>query len=88
MRGGGVWALITMAVSPENLMRDCRRVALQQRASISARVGGPFIDLIEITQEITGSPTLCDSTVTMMQPADLWNRNDLALRRRFDLSWK
>jgi hypothetical protein len=49
MRGGGVWALITMAVSPENLMRDCRRVALQQRASISARVGGPFIDLIEIT---------------------------------------
>ena len=65
----------------DNSKSGRRRVALQQRASISARAGGPSIDLFDITQELTGSPTLCGSTVTMMQPADLWNRNDLALRR-------
>jgi hypothetical protein len=31
-----------------------RRVALQQRTSISARAGGPFIDLIGITTELNG----------------------------------
>src|SRR5262245_38731392 len=65
-----------------------RRVALQRRTSISARAGSPSIDLIDITPEITGSPKLCGSSVTMMQPADLRNCDDLALRRRFDLSWK
>src|SRR5262245_66539172 len=63
-----------------------RRVALQQRASISARAGDPYIDLIDITQQLTGSPTLRGSSVTMMQPADLRDCDDLALLRRFDLS--
>src|SRR6266508_119494 len=38
-----------------------RRVALQQRTSITARAGSPSIDLIDITPELTGSPTLCGS---------------------------
>jgi hypothetical protein len=65
-----------------------RRVAPQQRTSISVRGGSPSIDLIVITAELTGSPTLCGSLVTMMQPADLRNCDDLALRCRFDPSWK
>ncbi len=48
-----------------------RRVALRQRTSISARAGSPSIDLIDITPELTGSPTLCGSSIAMMQPADL-----------------
>ena len=64
-----------------------RRVALQQRTSISARAGSPFIDLIDITTELTPSPTLCGSSVTMMQPADLRDCYDFSLHRRFDLSW-
>src|SRR5262245_30871066 len=63
------------------------RVALRQRTSISARAGSPSIDLINIIPELTGSPTLCGLTVTMMQPADLRDCDDLALRRRFDLLW-
>src|SRR5215831_4869550 len=65
-----------------------RRVAPQQRTPISVRAGSPPIDLIDITAELTGSPTLCGSSVTMMQPADLRDCDDLALLRRFDLSWK
>src|SRR6266545_5657914 len=65
-----------------------RRVALRQRTSISARAGSPSIDLIDITLELTGSPTSCGSSVTMTQPADLRDCDDLSLRRRFDLSWK
>src|SRR5215510_7637281 len=64
-----------------------RHIALQQCTLISARARSPSIDLIEITSELTGSPTLCGSLVTMMQPADLRDCDDLALRRRFDLSW-
>ncbi len=64
-----------------------RRVALQQRTSISACAGSPSIDLIDIIPELNGSPTLCGSSVTMMQPADLRDCDDLALLRRFDLSW-
>src|SRR5215510_12015603 len=64
-----------------------QRVALQQRTSISARAGSPSIDLIDITPELTGSPKLCGSSVTMMQPADLRDCDDLSLHRRFDLSW-
>src|SRR5262245_28780660 len=63
-----------------------RRVALQQRTSISARAGSPSTDLIDITPELTPSPTLCGSSVTIMQPADLRDRYDLSLHRRFDLS--
>src|SRR5262249_34407556 len=63
-----------------------RRVALQQRTSILARAGSPSIDMIDITPELTGSPTLCGSSVTMMQPDDLRNCDDLSLHRRFDLS--
>lgn len=50
-----------------------RRVALRQRTSISARAGCPSIDLIDIAPELTGSPTLCGSSATMIQPADFWN---------------
>ena len=64
-----------------------RRVVLQQPTSISASAGSPSIDLIDITTELTPSPTLCGSSVTMMQPADLRDCDDLALLRRFDLSW-
>src|SRR5215475_2172166 len=64
-----------------------RRLTLRQRTSISARAGSPSIDLIDITQELTGSLTLCGSSITMMQPADLRHCDDLALLRRFDLSW-
>jgi hypothetical protein len=64
-----------------------RHVALQQWTLISARASSPSIDLIEITPELTGSPTLCSSLVTMMQPADLSDCDDLALRPRFDLLW-
>src|SRR5262249_14577074 len=65
-----------------------RHVALQQCILISSRaICSPYIDLIEITTELTESPTLCGSLVTMMQPADLRDCDDLALRRRFDLSW-
>src|SRR5215510_1507170 len=65
-----------------------RLVALQQCTLISARaICSPYFDLIEITPEVTGSPTLCSSLVTMMQPADLRDCDDLALRPRFDLSW-
>jgi hypothetical protein len=49
-----------------------RRVALRQRTSISPRAGSPSIDLIDITTELTGSLTLCGSSITMIQPADLW----------------
>jgi hypothetical protein len=35
-----------------------RRVDLQQRTSISAPAGGPPIDLINITKELTGSPMI------------------------------
>ena len=63
-----------------------RRVALQQRTSISARAGSPSIDLIDITTELNPSPTLCSSSVTMMQPADLRDCDDLPLLWRFDLS--
>src|SRR6266511_4952875 len=45
-----------------------RRVALQQRTSILACAGSPSIDLIDIIPELTGSPTLCGSSVTMMVP--------------------
>src|SRR5262249_43092277 len=72
----------------DNSITRRRRVALQQRTSISARDGSPSIDLIDITTEPNESPTLCGSSVTMMQPADLWDCDDLALRWRFDLSWK
>src|SRR5262245_23165567 len=65
-----------------------RRVALQQRTSISARAGSLSVDLIDIIPELNGSPTLCGSSVTMMQPSDLRDCDDLALLRRFDLSWK
>jgi hypothetical protein len=65
-----------------------RRVALHQRRSISARAGGPSIDLIDISTKLTRSPTLCGSSIAMMQPADLRDCIDLALLRRFDLSWK
>src|SRR5262249_6890854 len=63
-----------------------RHVALQQCTLISARADSPPIDLIGIP-ELTGSPTLCSSSVIMMQPADLRDCDDPALRRRFDLSW-
>src|SRR5215475_10370581 len=62
-----------------------RLTTLRQRTSISARAGSPSIDLINIIPELTGSPTLCGLSVTMMQPADLRDCDDLALRRRFDL---
>src|SRR5215470_5664231 len=65
-----------------------RRVAVQQRTSISTCAGSPYIDLIDITTELTPSPTLCGSSVTMMQPADLRDCDDLALLRRFDPSLK
>src|SRR5262249_55041233 len=65
-----------------------RRIGLQQRTWISARAGSHSIDLIDITLELTGSPTLCGSSVTMMQPADLRNCDDLALNCRFDLPRK
>src|SRR6516165_1216004 len=65
-----------------------RRVTVRQRTSISTCAGSPSIDLIDITTELTPSPTLCGSSVTMMQPADLRDCDDLALLRRFDLSWK
>src|SRR5262249_39152754 len=64
-----------------------RHVALQQCTLISARADSSPVDLIDIIPELTGSPTLCGSSVTMMQAADLLNCDDLALRRRFDLSW-
>src|SRR5262249_33096552 len=64
-----------------------RHVALQQCTLISARVDSSPIDLIDITPELTRSSTLCGSLVTMMQPADLRDCDDLALRRPFDLSW-
>src|SRR5262249_5629220 len=64
-----------------------RRVVLQQPASVSACAGSPSIDLIDIIPELTGSPTLCGSSVTMMRPADLRRCDDLSLHRRFDLSW-
>jgi hypothetical protein len=63
-----------------------RRVALQQRTSISACAGSPSTDLVDITPELTGSPTLCGSSVTMMQSSDLRDFDDLALHRHFDLS--
>jgi hypothetical protein len=63
-----------------------RRVDLRQRTSISARAGSLSIDLIDITQELTGSPTLCGSSIAMMQPADLRDCYDFPLHRRFDLS--
>src|SRR5262245_23622459 len=65
-----------------------RRIDVQQRTSISAPAGGPSIDLINGAEELTGSPTSSSSSVTMMQPVDLRDYDDLALRRRFDLSWK
>jgi hypothetical protein len=64
-----------------------RRIGLQRRTSISARAGSQFIDLIDIIPELTGSPTLCGSSVTMMQPADLRDCDDFSLHQRFDLSW-
>src|SRR5215470_15187402 len=63
-----------------------RRVTMRQRTSISARAGSPSVDLIDITPELTGSLTLCGSLITMMQPADLGDCDDLALLLRFDLS--
>src|SRR5262245_46548988 len=63
-----------------------RLTTLRQRTSISARAGSPSIDLIDIAPELTGSLTLCGSSVTMMQPADLGDCDDLPLLRRFDLS--
>src|SRR5688572_28625042 len=62
-----------------------RRVAPITRIDLSPP-GSHSIDLIDITTKLTGSPTLCDLSVTMMQPADLRDCDDLALRRRFDLS--
>src|SRR5215510_874339 len=64
-----------------------QHVALQQCTLISARADSSPIDLINIIPELTGSPTLCGSLVTMMQPADLRNRDDLACRWRLDCSW-
>src|SRR5262245_32350648 len=63
------------------------RMVLQQRTAISARAGSPSIDLIDIIPELTGSPTLCGSSVTMMHSADLSDCYDFSLHRRFDLSW-
>ena len=45
----------------DNSKSGRRRVALQKCASISARAGGPSIDLIDIILELTGSPTLYGS---------------------------
>src|SRR5688572_9220656 len=63
-----------------------RRATLRQRASISARAGSPSIDLIDGAPGLTGTPTLCGSSITMMQSADFGDCDDLALLRRFDLS--
>ena len=69
----------------DNSIACRRRAALQQRTAISARASSLSIDLIDITTEPNRSSTLCGSSITMMQPADLRGCDDLALHRRFDL---
>ena len=58
-----------------------RRVALQRCTWISACADSPSIDLINITAELTGSLTLCGSSITMMQPADLRDCYDSTLSK-------
>src|SRR5215813_4994774 len=61
----------------DGLSSPRRRVTLQPCASISACAGSPSINLIDISTEPTGSLTSRGSSVTIMQPADLRNCDDL-----------